>query len=606
MWKSAWLVSLILVYGGVDPRPTSGRASNPNPMPVFATSSTEAAVVGLSTATEDRQSLEEYHEFLRFLNNPNHKNAPFGSKFVVRHLVALTAVLPEGLKDRLQVPEATEARNPVLLAESAGTVILRWWNRQDRYPATQVNERLLEHLQRVSYAYRHYDREDSEYCLDDRGKVYLRFGPPGRSRHLNLGRGGELWVYSFHSAAEYVFVKKRGSGYRIARPTELVPGRFRRGLGPSERGMKKAVRGISLLEKIYEQLSHFRSRYGIVYSDLSMYREQIRQAMQGLSPPFDVRPHTFVTQKMEEIRHYEAEARRRKEKTLPASHTNIDDGVEELPIAARWLRRLDEDGETVVDLYWSTATQALQTSVSEEGGGASSKYLFDCSLVEFTESFDQQDVQKTHLLHTPKQPGGTLQTQRESFSLEEARHAALQVDLFRALVEGDMVQPQSKLKVGTSRADSIEALQGDPTVLEMSDLRPVVWRDSLDSMGGAPVYPFRTLSASTQLGIRFDLYHLMTNSGGQTRYTIAYEVQRKMEQEGVAGLLGRQNEERTKVATTVEGERSRTSELIVLDPENWEKKEESQSIRVTVRVVDEQSEQSVKRSIEFGFSQREK
>lgn len=370
--------------------------------------------------------------------------------------------------------------------------------------------------------------------------------------------------------------------------------------------MKKAVRGISLLEEVYEQLSHFRSRYGIVYSDLSMYREQIRQAMQGLSPPFDVRPHTFVTQKMEEIRHYEAEARRRREKTLPASHTNIDDGVEELPIAARWLRRLDENGETIVDLYWSTATQALQAFGPEEGGGVSPGYLFDCSLVELTESFEQQDVRKTHLLHRPEQPGGTLQTQKESFSLEEARHAALQVDLFRASVEGDMVQPQSKLKVGISRADSIEALQGDPTVLEMSDLQPVVWRDSLDSMGDAPVYPFRTLSASTQLGLRFELYHLMTDSGGQTRYTVAYEVQRKTEQEGVAGLLGRQNEERTEVATTIEGERSRTPELIVLDPENWEKKEESQSIRVTVRVVDEQSEQSVKRSIEFDFSQREK
>jgi len=605
MWKSAWLSFLIFACGGGGMGPTTVGAVDLKSTRALVVSTAEVAPANGSIVTEGTQGLEEYREFLRFLDNPDQKEAPFESKFIVRHLEALSAVLPEGLKERLEVPKATEAGNPALLADSAGTVLLRWWNRQNRYPATQSNERLLEHLQRVSYVFRHYTRKDAEHRLDDRGRVYLRFGPPDRSQRLDLGRGGEFWVYAFHPAAEYVFVRERGSGYRMASPTDLLPRRLQRGLGPSERGMKKAVRGISLLESVYEQLSHYQSRYGTVYADLSMYKEQLRQAIRGLSPPFDARPHTFVTQKMEEIRHYEAEAQRRRERTLPSSHTSIDDGVEDLPIAAQWIRRLDEDGETEVELHWSAAGQALQASEHGRGGGASFGYLLNCSFVELSESFEQQDVRRTHLLYRSEDPGGTLQTQTESFSLEEARHAALQVDLFRASVQGDMVQPQSKVKVGVSRADSMEALQGAPAVLEVSDLKPVVWRDSLDSIREAPVYPFRTISSSTPLGLRFEIYHLRTNSNGRTRYTVAYEARRKTEEGGIAGVLGMQDEERTEVTTTTEGERSRTTELIVLDPKNWDKKE-SQSIRVTVRVIDERSEQSVERSIEFNFSQRKR
>lgn len=61
--------------------------------------------------------------------------------------------------------------------------IKTFWDRLDPTPGTVYNERLLEHWERIAYAYEHFSYGTQEdRTLDDRADLYLKFGPPDRKK----------------------------------------------------------------------------------------------------------------------------------------------------------------------------------------------------------------------------------------------------------------------------------------------------------------------------------------------------------------------------------------------------------------------------------------
>ena len=551
--------------------------------------------------TEDIRMPRTYYRFLRFLDDSASADHSFARPVVRRQLDGLRVVLPDSVVDAWGIADGATTGRTDALSPDAGQRIERWWRWKDPYPATEANERLQEHLKRVSYAFERYSRKDDDHRLDDRGRVYVRYGPPNRSREFQRG---EFWTYGFQTAAEFLFVCERGDGCALGQPVELIPSRLRYGYGPTDRGTRKAIQSLSLLESIYEQLAHHRSRYGITYSDLSMYNEQIRQRLSGMAAPMNVRPHSFVTQKIAEIKQEEVQARKRREKVVPRTQSGVGGELGTLPIAARWMRSLREDGATEVTLAWSVSQSDLRPSGdqaevltrTEEGQG---RYLLSTSLVRLSDAYERRNIDKRHLLAPADGEGEMLEPRSETFRLGDTPNAALQVDLTWASVEGasSSVRPRAKLKVGTSRADSLRPLRSDPSRLEMSDLQPVVLRSDSMSVGEAPVYPFRTLSPTAPLALRFEVYHL-SKEDGQTRYTVEYEVRRKTDRGGFVRLFRGNEQERTSVESRFEGQTTRTDEAILLDTANW-RKDESQTVRVVVRVTDRHTNQDVQRSVEF-------
>jgi len=561
-----------------------------------------------SVPQEQVASLAGYSAFLVYLNRPKQARTTFTTSVVRRQLDALEPVLPDSMVKRLRLARARETGDPSTLAPGAGTQLVRWWRRADPLPATVRNERLHEHLKRTQYAFEHYAREDDPDRLDDRGRVFVRLGDPDRRIDLNTKHGGEFWVYGSHDAAEFVFVRDRGDGYELGIPTDFLPGQLRRGIGPTNRGLRKAVQGISLLESVYEELAHYRSRYGITFSDLSMYKEQIRQALSGLPPSFNVSPHTFVNQKLEEIRIQEHHAAQKRKKTVPQTISEVGRNLNELPVAARWVRTLTEEGQTTVDVYWSVRRESLplsadqRQSFQEAGLEPGSHYLLSSSLIQLSRDYKPQTKNTHHLLLSgdPGAAASSVETQRVSFPLRDTtRHAALQVDeLWASIDDADRsVRPHARIGVGTSRADSLVPLKRDPSTLEMSDLQPVRPGDS-PSLIDAPVYPFPALTPTTPLALRFDLYHLTTGEDGRTRYTVEYDVLRKTDRQGVVRLFQGDEREQTAVSSTFEGQRRRTTEAVLLDVSSWDIGE-AQDVRITVRVTDQHTDQQVERSITF-------
>lgn len=105
-----------------------------------------------------------------------------------------------------------------------GLILLQYWRQQDPTPATVVNERLIEHLQRLQYARQHFT-SDHRRGFDDRGVIYARLGKPDSRKSSKLyeikridHRPHEVWFYdSIARGLHFLFVHfEKGRGYESA------------------------------------------------------------------------------------------------------------------------------------------------------------------------------------------------------------------------------------------------------------------------------------------------------------------------------------------------------------------------------------------------------
>lgn len=96
--------------------------------------------------------------------------------------------------------------------------ILYFWRREDVTPATEINERLIEHYQRLAFVRKAFPAFNKR-GYDDRGAIYVKYGPPD-DRILTPESGYyhamETWAYyKFGKPITFDFIEK-GDGYRLA------------------------------------------------------------------------------------------------------------------------------------------------------------------------------------------------------------------------------------------------------------------------------------------------------------------------------------------------------------------------------------------------------
>ncbi|MCG8605890.1 GWxTD domain-containing protein [bacterium] len=66
--------------------------------------------------------------------------------------------------------------------------IKQFWQERDPTPSTTLNERLLEHWERIAYARKNYNMANTTpYQTDDRGLIYVKYGRPDRVKSGLLG-----------------------------------------------------------------------------------------------------------------------------------------------------------------------------------------------------------------------------------------------------------------------------------------------------------------------------------------------------------------------------------------------------------------------------------
>ncbi len=464
-----------------------------------------------------------------------------------------------------------------------GQSLVRWWRRQDPIPATPNNERLEEHLLRSAYARHKFFSPDDKRGFDDRGEVYIRFGPPERSLSVTL-KTPELildampwripnnifWSYpDVHPDAHFLFVQHgRRNPYQLGISNDLIP----RNLQGGRRNVNKLL---YVMEEIYAQLAIGHPHYGDHYDRLTLFRTLPTTAPAHLFAERMVRHSHIVDDTHASVR----------ETAVPRTHTSTV-SLEHFPVEFRWARFLDKDSRTCTDIYWAPGNHAFKLRpryvrrLRREGHDPSDNYLLSAAIVQRNaEHLPQSIIDSARLIRadsTHMLPASTITTCLE----EETTGLVMQWQLqWIARALGDSLRLGTALKMTTASIESLIMLNSRGT-LDMSDLKPMIGEPGTDQQS---VYPWLALPPHRPLTLYFEIYNLTYGAEDVTNYTITYGIH--------SGEGGSRS-----VSTSYTGQTTRATESVTLDLNAAAK---SDHVDIQVQVVDDVTGLSVKRSISF-------
>ncbi len=520
-----------------------------------------------------------------------------------------TTVVLRHLRSALDVMPLDQQPEEELNRQSLGRVgdkVALWWRRQDPFPSTLRNERLEEHLSRWAFALDEFPNTSDEDVrgFDDRGRIYLRFGSPGKQIRLRIDRSrhahgfsnsliipelpeSEMWVYRHvHDEAYYFFARDtRRAPFRITHPSETIPSRLSAGLDyRNRRGRHKADVLLLVMEEVYGQLALAHPIFGSIYDEVVRFR---------ISTHSDVRPSSFARSALAAASTVETESAGRRGDIVPASFSNTKGMTEDLPLETRWARFLEPDGSTRTEIYWSLDRDALgpsgrlQRTLVDQGHTPTDRYLVAVSVAQQSPDYQTRDVHTKHyMVESALENAVQAQvftvrgdTGQYNLAAEWSQHWTLETD------EGQ-IREGAMLKLETIKLDSLEALHSRGEELEMSDLKPV-----FPTNPDAP-YPLQRMDRSSPPNLYFELYNLHYGPDDQTKYTIEYEVRRATEE-------GRASEATsTRARTTFSGSDRIAREQIGLDLSEWR---EAGEVQITVRATDEVTSEQVTRSVTFAL-----
>ena len=571
----------------------------------------DALIEQTFTQHDSARYAEAASAYLTLLRNLEGRRPAALQPIKARHLIPLTFILPPDVRDDVGLPDVAAAADSAGLRAGAGAALVAWWRSMDNLPATATNERLTEHLERVIYAREHFANRKSETGFDDRAEIYIRFGKPSHTKPITFDlmsltrvvdrEAGmayidpnvpsfpdtELWVYrNIDRSAHYLFVEKAGRGLRLATSYDVIPSELRTRL---RRGRKNQLVLHQAMEEMYVDLALYHSE---------TYGRALMELDNGRLP---------LDQLLFQARHEEQRAAYERDEAMPASHSSLFDGLDDLPVALRTARFLDEDGTTRTELYWTLPARALRPSrrlrkrLRKAEAEPSEEYLINLTVAQQTSDYRTRYREtKHHLvrLADPRADSVVLAPQQFVAHGDTGRyHLALQWDAHWAYRQDGGIRPGPKLMIGSYRADTLDALASDAGRLEMSDLKPLLMPEDapLDAALASP-YPNGAITPETPLALYFEVYHLNFDAGDQARYTVAYEVTRQEQKGGLKGLFGGKAEKRTSAETEYTGESRTARETILLDLGTSERAGE---VAVAVRVTDETTGQTVERSLSF-------
>lgn len=530
----------------------------------------------------------------------------------VTEVQRLLPLLPETVAQMVIVSDS------VHITSEARDAIVGWWRAQDPLPASEVNERMVEHVRRVEYALEHYVCAACPMGYDARGEIYVRYGAPERTTRIvfddpllidaiyqpgvAVSPGdfpeNEFWRYLNIDRDAYFLFIRDGKPYRLGDTYDLLPTALRSGLGQGGRGLVKSKMVLAVMRSMYRQLAlehyHFGSRFNEVDRWLAAHEEtgrlQSRDATenakiitgatlltQGERPEateFDQdlgQPaHIFAQGMVTNARIEDDQAAYQKEILLPPSTSDVLSTLRTLPLGVRYARFLEPDGTTKTEIYWHP----------EPGGLIAPGYASEP--VYFVQTYAAQE-RADHTLRRsstdairiqipPTDEPATIPVQTIEVTGDTGLyHLALQWDQYGVNAE----EVGSRLQVTSRRIDSLHSLNASGFALEMSDLKPLVYTES----GAAMPWPHDWVTPDMRFGLAFEIYHLTYGGRDATSYTVTYEVT---------------PERRRTSSTSVEYEgRSRTEGTeVVLDIGRRTGK-----IRIRVRVRDEISGLEVSRSL---------
>lgn len=507
--------------------------------------------------------------YLRMLEESDILPTNSAGEVLLRHASQMTFLLDDAWRLRF----ASDGQNEgTALRDGAGPLMAAWWRREDPLPATPWNERLIEHLERVSVARARYPLDRTTSGFDQRGAILVRLGRPDVTERLesrDLVRSAvldpgimpenELWVYRrFGDAGLFLFVRE--GGYRLASPLDLMPPNYRLPFNTYGYPGRTAIMAYGLYE-FYEALSRYSPRHMPGVHMLGDIRDRQRETslQTGTPLPLLLRGGApgLSKQQYAELRADEFRFRRQRDEALPLISTEVG-GSDPLPVDARIARFLNDDGSTRTEIYWTASDLKVPTETSlallKAGRIPTNEHLLRFTAVQFDSLYRRRTLARGQVhvrADAPRVSTAIFERMGAPFA------AALQIDQY--VVLGEQPDDVAFVRSGTFKRDSLHPLDADPTAIEMSDV--VLFRNGDPTDRVVRAAP----NSIDSLGIYFELYHLSYGDDDLVHYEIQYAVEVRSRRSPFSGILGRPRRKTVTGSVRHSGGSSTIKEQILLD-----------------------------------------
>jgi GWxTD domain-containing protein len=396
-----------------------------------------------------------------------------------------------------------EELNAYPKAPHRGRYLLNAWQKRDPTPATLENERLVEHYQRLAFARRRYSSFQPR-GYDDRGMIYVRYGPPDNSLEIPSHRHlypSESWVYTrMGGEITYDFIC-HGGLYVL---TDLLTQERISGLGITDI-KKKDTRWIVDFVEPRQSLALKYNKMFLFYSTGAV--------------GYDV--DQYYVQNM------------RDKSFLP--HARSDYIRPEAALEAGLaLCRFYRDSTARVEIYYGVPWDQLETR-SLEDGRLGTELVVACA-VRDTQNVLLKQAQRTVRLRllAGTEPSGQV--------FINQTHEDLLPGVYRISVELNHVPGsrvlESTFDVTVPEISARHLMMSD--VEKVQEVRPVKEEipDPVFAKGDLLIYPapFPVVSQGRPSTFYFEVYNLLIGPNGRTEYEVSYELRSNK-----SGLLSKLN-----------------------------------------------------------------
>ncbi len=432
---------------------------------------------------------------------------------------------------------------------SLGAKMCGFWIEKDPTPTTEINERLLEHWERIAYARAHFTKaSNTTYGTDDRGLIYVKFGKPDKSKKGFLGTNKnesrnwvpsnfeierqidtfntlpeyEIWRYSSLPADEpiiYLFGNKDGAGsYGLRAGVEdfIPPRAFSR---RSTRYTGGFLPGAVLQIMFYAELRTFDPFFDRRYRELESTWVQAKASdpfAQRLSPSHNLLRGITAN--------YESrDADNVAQKQAPLDRSIYEDGLNPINLTPYQTRLLDEQNQPkLVITVFSFVENLASVNIREK----------KAPIYQLTHTLIARDKNWREIRREADTPPVSYDNV-SLFIIEQNAAQAHYTLAAEAFSLPDNTNPDTlvylaPIAVGKATLESMPPLSRNPASLELSDL---VIGVAMPAGVDSALFPFRLIPANQiwrgdALKCYLEIYHLALKPDSVAEFSLGFRVAR--------------------------------------------------------------------------------
>jgi len=379
--------------------------------------------------------------------------------------------------------------------DEKGHFIRKFWKQKDPVPTTKKNERLVEHFRRVNFVRNIYP-DASPPFYDDRGKIYVKYGPPDNKYTAQmLGqevKDNESWSYerSIRKGLTFDFVK-RGTSYYLAQDLASA--------APTGSGMEAQL---GIMRELYIERADFTESYNRFAIEIGGGEGNVRDALANFQNVMS----NFHSER------YNAE------KAAPIENYDYRPVGKQLPFVYNISQFRTVDGKSRVEVYLGVSNNKLEYFAT---GGGMATSLKCQTVIQDSDYVDIRDQTREFALRaqSAEEIRGTLFLHQENYDVQPGEH----------LLAIQLENPQGKSK-GFYRNDfEARDFRGDSLMISdiqlATDIHPFSGTGKFVKKNLKIVpYPYTVIRRKRPIFIYLEIYNLKFNASGQTDYTVTHQV----------------------------------------------------------------------------------